>query len=96
MTGEWPSEIDHINLDKADNRWTNLRLATRRLNNANTRPRGALGVKGVSWNEERKKYVAQIRVNGKQTGLGRFDTIEEAKAAYDAAAQLEFGEFARL
>lgn len=30
MTGEWPvSEVDHKNLEKDDNVWTNLRAATR-------------------------------------------------------------------
>jgi len=39
------------------------------------------GVKGVSWSKEKKKWKAQIYYNGKNKFLGRFDTIEEAKAA---------------
>lgn len=40
QTGAWPSaEVDHWNLDKADNSWGNLRGATRSQNIANTSTR---------------------------------------------------------
>ncbi len=42
-----------------------------------------LGVKGVSYDSKRKKYVAQITYKKKHYHLGRYDTIDEAKAAYD-------------
>jgi hypothetical protein len=36
MTGDWPSEqVDHVNHNTADNRWANLRPATRSENNIN-------------------------------------------------------------
>lgn len=40
------------------------------------------GVKGVSWDKTRKKYHAQIAFQGKNYNLGRYNTIEEAKEAY--------------
>ena len=41
MTGEWPNgPIDHHDLNKLNNSWSNLRLATPSLNNANTTGRG--------------------------------------------------------
>lgn len=43
----------------------------------------ALGVKGVSYDKSRNKYKAQITYKKKHYMLGRFDTVEEAKQAYD-------------
>ena len=52
MTGSHPPEfIDHINLDRKDNRFCNLRLSTRAQNmqNFRIRPDNKSGVKGVYW-----------------------------------------------
>jgi hypothetical protein len=98
MTGEWPSsQIDHINGDKSDNRWRNLREATNSQNNANQglRRSNRTGFKGVSFARNGKPY-AQIRANGQTRYLGSFDTAEEASAAYEKAAKEAFGEFARV
>lgn len=98
MTGAWPdSDIDHENTNKKDNRWSNLRLASRSRNMANTGPRrdNTSGFKGVSWVEKRSKWMAQIRVNGRNRFLGYFICPEEAHAAYMTAAKDAFGEFAR-
>jgi hypothetical protein len=97
MTGRWPqAHIDHINLDSADNRWINLREATHSQNGANCKPRGELGFKGVQFDQRgRRKYIAKITVNSRTIRLGCFDSPEEAHAAYCAAAEKYFGEFAR-
>ncbi|MCC6776684.1 MAG: HNH endonuclease [Hyphomicrobiales bacterium] len=98
MTGAWPeADIDHRNLDKKDNRWSNLRAATRSGNMANTGARAdnTSGLKGVTWDKHRNKWLAQIRVNGKNKFLGRFECLEAAHAAYVAKAKEMFGEFAR-
>lgn len=42
-----------------------------------------LGVKGVSYDKKRRKYVAQLSYKKKYYYLGRYDTVEEAKKAYD-------------
>ncbi len=50
MTGEWPADgIDHVNNIKTDNRFANLRLATRAQNEMNKPPSrsNTSGVKGV-------------------------------------------------
>jgi hypothetical protein len=98
MTGDWPPsghEIDHINTNRADNRWGNLRLATRSQNRMNSA--GVLGrelPKGVT-KAKRGGYVAAIAVSGKMIHIGSFATPKLASAAYERAAKEAFGEFAR-
>lgn len=98
MYGVWPAELDHVNGDRADNRISNLREATRTQNNANTpiRKNNTSGVKGVCWDKRKRKWMAQIRVRGVQRFLGYYETTEEAGEAYAAAAARYFGEFARV
>jgi hypothetical protein len=99
MTGEWPAqEIDHINGDPSDNRITNLRPATSSQNKTNSRRRSDnnSGYKGVSFDRSRQKWQARISVAGRSARrLGRFDCPVAAHAAYVAAAEKHFGEFAR-
>lgn len=98
MTGEWPrGDVDHENLDKLDNRWTNLREASRSQNCANV---GLLstntsGFKGVSFSKVAQKWHAYIKVEGRRVHLGLHETREAAGEAYDRAAIAAFGEFAR-
>lgn len=97
--GEWPSgfEIDHINGDGLDNRACNLRRATRAENstNAPAQKSNRVGLRGVHFHAEAKRYRAQITKSGKTKSLGYFDTPEEAHAAYLAAAKKIHGEFVR-
>lgn len=96
MTGAWPKQqIDHRDLDALNNRWFNLREATNSLNNANKPGWSWAGLpKGVS--QFGNRYVSEIQVNGCRRRLGRFDSAEEAHAAYCEAAKKHFGEFARF
>lgn len=99
MMGSWPPvEIDHINGDRSDNRWANLRSVDRASNAKNVRRHkdNKSGVKGVSWSAERHLWVAQICIRGCQTHLGRFGLKQDAETAYRKAADIHFGEFARL
>jgi hypothetical protein len=98
MTGAWPTnEPDHINTNTIDNRWANLRDATPSQNQANRKVRrdNKTGIKGVSFIVRDKAYVADIQVEGRKIRLGYFRTAEDAGSAYEAAAKLYFGEFAR-
>jgi len=95
QTGLEPDEeIDHRDCDATNNRWTNLRPATRRTNMANTRGwkrQTASGFKGV--HAIRGKWQAAIGRGPKRRLLGKFATPEEAHRAYCNAAQEEYGEF---
>jgi hypothetical protein len=100
VTGAWPEDqIDHVNLDKVDNRFENLREATGSANAGNTRAhkRNKIGLKGVHYYAPTNKYVASIGVGqGRVKKLGYFKTPEAAHEAYKRAAEEYFGEFARV
>ncbi len=97
MTGEWPeNEVDHVDRDRANNRWENLRAATRQQNTWNVpgkknRTNGFRGVRKSRYG----KYEAIIHVGEKWPKyLGTYETPEEAHAAYCKAANELRGEFA--
>lgn len=85
MKGRWPHpEIDHINRDRADDRWENLRQLSHRLNSLNRglHSNNTSGFKGVCWDKHQRKWVSQTRVNYRRINLGTFNTKEEAHQAY--------------
>jgi len=88
MTGEWPPhEVDHINGERSDNRWANLRSATKSQNQQNTRKPRAHGTSGFLGVSKRRHnpplpWLAQIRINGQGYNLGQYATPEEAHSAY--------------
>ena len=95
--GGWPTGIlDHANMDRLDNRLTNLRPATESQNRANQKPRAKSGFKGVVKFKHANSFMAQISENGQHKYLGCFKTAEAAHAAYRAAATQAFGEHARF
>lgn len=96
--GYWPKfEVDHINGNRSDNRIANLREATRRQNGRNcAKPvTNKSGVKGVCWDANRNKWLAQIKFNGRPVHIGRFSLISDAEKAYTATSRSLFGEFHR-
>jgi len=87
MTGEDPHgrQIDHINGDKSDNRWSNLRLVEPVTNSQNFRGPGVLntsGFLGVSFCKRTGRFRATIRHGQHQRSLGYHETAEKAYAAY--------------
>jgi len=97
MTGSWPSEdIDHRDLNRSNNAWSNLRPASRAQNIANVRARStnASGFKGVA--KVYNRWHAAIMVNGVKRRIGSYDTPEEAHEAYKVEAKKAWGEFARF
>jgi len=98
VTGEWPeADVDHINGDRADNIWRNLRAASRsqNLQNMGKRRDNISGIKGVSFDAARGLWKAQICVNGRRIFIGRFGDKEGAASAYLRHAERHFGDFAR-
>jgi hypothetical protein len=88
--GQWPSELDHINRDKSDNRIFNLRIVSRRQNNFNTglRKDNTSGHKGVCWYPQNRKWCARSFTNGRYIHIGIYETKEAAILAreqYEAA-----------
>ncbi len=99
MTGEWPKDaVDHIDGDRANNKWSNLRPATSSQNQANSRANKSSSLpKGVRLYRKNspRPFGTSIRCNGRIHWLGYFATADEAAAAYIAKAKELFGEFAR-
>lgn len=91
-------DVDHMNMDKLDNRCTNIRIVTRRQNclNKNVQENNTSGYRGVSWSKPHGKWIAQIINNQKKTYLGLFDDVKDAARAYNKEAVIQHGEFARL
>lgn len=87
--------IDHINHKLEDNRKSNLRKCSRSQNSANsvTRKDNNSGYPGVSYSRGKKKWFAQICVNGERINLGYFDTKNGAILARDEASEKYFKEF---
>lgn len=86
VLGRWPvGVLDHINGDRTDNRFLNLRESSDALNAQNRRKArtgNTSGYLGVSWNSRRGQWVAQIQVDGKKKGLGYFDDPAVAHSVY--------------
>jgi len=98
MTGEWPlTEVDHKNNIRTDNRWKNLRKATRSQNAGNRllSDKNTPGVKGVTWDRARNKWRAFIKADGKSCTIGRYDSFDDACEARELAAERYFGEYAK-
>ena len=90
--------VFHKNLNVFDNHLENLRLATKAdISRSSGLPiHNTSGYKGITFHPQTGGWVAQIKVNRKRKYLGRFDTKEEAHAAYCAAAVKYHGEFANF
>jgi len=91
-------EVDHIDGNSLNNQRSNLRVCTHAQNCRNQKLRcdSRTGVKGVDFHKKTGKYRARVTVKYQVINLGLFETLEEAKNAYDTAAKKLHGTFARL
>lgn len=97
VTGEWPEhDTDHIDMCRSNNRFSNLRAATRSQNmsNSGARRNNTTGYKGVFKN--RSGFSARITVGYQDIYLGSFKSAKEASTAYLVAAKKYHQEFARI
>jgi hypothetical protein len=95
--------VDHKNGNGLDNRRENLRYANSRQNNQNARKRltnygkpTSSRFKGVSWNNESRKWHAALQRADGVTVVRRVKDENIAALIYDTLAQHYFGEFAYL
>lgn len=98
MTGRWPiAQVDHVDLERSNNSWVNLREATSTQNHANL-PRSRAntsGWKGVYWRKNEKKWAAMIQHNYVRRHLGLFNCPAAAHLVYVIEANKAFGQFSR-
>lgn len=96
VNGVWPPEkMDHINGVKHDNRIANLREASSFENgwNVGMPSTNTSGVKGVCWEKQTKKWLAQCWVSGKHYRVGRFSSFDAAVDAMVKFREKHHGEF---
>ncbi len=98
VTGEDPGEheVDHVNGNRSDNRWTNLRLCVRKNNQRNKciQKNNTSGVKGVSLDTRSGLWRATLKVNGKQVLSRYFRDVADAIEAVTEARKEHHKEFA--
>jgi hypothetical protein len=100
ITGKWPpddKDVDHKDGNSANNKWSNLRLATRGQNNHNNhniRSDNKSGKAGVSWGKQNKKWLARVTVDKAVIHLGHYDKLEDAVAARRAGELKYCGKYA--
>lgn len=83
QTGEWPENIDHLNGERADNRWTNLRSVdhSENMKNRKLSPNNKSGVHGVYFAKSHQRWIARIVHNERRIGLGSYRNLEDAVKA---------------
>lgn len=87
VNGQFPiNQLDHIDGDKTNNKFGNLRTATNKQNQENVpiQVNNTSGHRGVCFEKTRrgsKKFGAYVGHNGKQIRVGLFATVDEAAIA---------------
>jgi len=93
--GNLPKFIDHIDGNRTNNRIENLREATHQQNcwNMSFSTRNSSGIKGVSWNKQRKQWIAQVGINGKPMYFGGYKDLELAELVVQMAREKYHGKY---
>lgn len=85
--------VHHVDDDRMNNRRENLKVLSaaehRRCREPGTAnlmaPRGASGIKGVTWNKRSKRWQVALRHEGRNLFFGVYKDAEEAALVYDSA-----------
>lgn len=95
--GYIPSEIDHINGDRADNRIENLRPVTRSQNQYNKDKcrNNTSGHRGVSWHKKSQAWIIRVMKNGKTVFQKYAKDLELAAFIAEEARLKYYGQYAR-
>jgi hypothetical protein len=95
MTGSIPEYVDHIDGNKNNNSWANLRECTHSQNhfNCKIKSNNTSGYKGVYFRKDRNTWVASCKTEVKRFYLGSYKTEIEASNAYQYFAEKNHGEF---
>jgi hypothetical protein len=96
-TGEWPtSPIDHKDMNRQNNRFDNLRLATTSQNGMNKpqQSNNQLGIKNICFDTQKQKYKVDIKSGGKRFSR-RYKSLEDAIEARDTILSIYHGDYAR-
>lgn len=90
-------DTDHRDGNKLNNSRDNLRACTRSENTHNLKVHAdnKSGYKGVSWHKGSGQWQAVITIGGRQTNLGYFANDYDAAQAYNFAAYMNYGKFAK-
>lgn len=85
VSGDEPGIVDHINRSPGDNRWCNLRVVSHsdNLRNGSVRRSNKLGMLGIY--KRCLRFIARIKIEGREVYLGSYSSLPEAIAARDAA-----------
>jgi hypothetical protein len=96
VTGFWPDDqVDHIDGNRQNNRFVNLRQCNASENACNRKARSdnTSGVPGVTWNKEESKWRVRVQKNGKRLLVGDYRNYDDAVSARALASVLLQGEF---
>ena len=90
--------VDHIDHNRTNNDVTNLRWCSKSQNGMNMSKRSGTSssYKGTCWHKGIKKWIVNIKLDGKRKHIGYFDNEVQAALAYNNYAIIHFKEFACL
>lgn len=86
------NSLDHIDRNKINNRYNNLREVSQTCNsrNCNIAKNNKSGITGVSWHKKKNKWQSQINIP-KPINIGVFDSfIDAVKARWEAEVKYNF------